>query len=110
MLLAIPLKLLKVLSLDFPFLIRMSPYLVQMVLVLICDLCFWKISKKLIGSQASRLALLLYLTNRMYTEVIIRCLTNGIEAILTIVAFDLFLKMSNSVDLNNILMTALITI
>lgn len=46
----------------------------------------------------------------MYTEVIIRCMTNGIEAILTIIAFYFFLKVKSQFDRNVAIMTALITL
>ena len=43
------------------------------------DIAIWKIGKKYVGSNATRIAMLLLLVNRAQTEFITRCFTNGVE-------------------------------
>lgn len=62
------------------------------------------------GNSSTRLALIFYLTNRAYNEIIIRCFSNGIEAILSIIAFHYYLQVKNKFNKSVAIMTALISI
>lgn len=77
--LAAPLYLVKQAGLDFPWTVRVLPYLAQCPLVILNDYFVWKIGKKIIGADGSRIGMLLLLTNRCQNEYIIRCFTNGLE-------------------------------
>lgn len=54
--------------------------------------------------------MMLYLSNRCYNELIIRCFTNGIEAILSIVALHYYLRIGNKFDRNIAIFTVQITL
>lgn len=74
--------ILKTLGLDSNLAIRLCPYLVHSVLVIISDAYFWKIGKATVGKHATMVALIFYLSNRVQNSLINRCFTNGIEEIL----------------------------
>jgi len=54
--------------------------------------------------------MLLLLVCRAQTEFIIRCFTNGIEQVLSVVAFSFFLEQKNRFNLGTVMLTALITL
>ena len=90
--LSIPLYILKVLGLDHRIIVVMCPYVLQCFLVLISDHYLWEIGKITIGKNASRIAFILYIVNKASNEVMMRCFTNGIETILSIIAFYYYLN------------------
>lgn len=75
------LQTLKFTGLDTPWAVRNYPYLAHSLLVIISDRYLWKISCRLIGKPASRIAMLLYFLNRNYNELIIRCFTTSLESV-----------------------------
>ena len=77
--LAAPLYLLKAFKVDYQMVVLLQPYLTHCILVLIGDLAIWKIGKKYVGPNATRIAMLLLLVNRAQTEFITKCFTNGVE-------------------------------
>lgn len=77
--LAGPLYLLKYFNLDYPWIVRMQPYLTHCPLVLVNDYFIWKVGKRVVGVDSTRIAMMLILTNKLQSEYIIRCFTNGIE-------------------------------
>lgn len=82
MYLSIPLWILKFLRLDTYYMVRLSPYLAHLVLVLLGDYFFFKVACKLVGERAGRLSLYLYFACASYNSYIIRCFTNSLESIL----------------------------
>jgi hypothetical protein len=84
---AIPMYLLKMTGLDSNLAIRLCPYLVHMQFVLLGDVYLWSIGKSTVGKQATMIAFIFYLTNRVQNALIVRCFTNSIEEIISIIAF-----------------------
>jgi hypothetical protein len=107
---AAPLFVLKWLGIDSNYMVRISPYICQCIILCISDSYFWSIGKKTVGLSSTRLAFIFYLTNRAYNEIIIRCFTNGIEAILSIIAFHYYLQVKNKFNKSVAIMTGLISI
>ena len=85
-----PMWLLKIFGLDTNWAIRVCPYVVHSCFVIIGDTYLWKIGKNTVGKSATQVAFVFYLTNRVQNAFLIRCFGNGIEEILTIVAFDFY--------------------
>jgi len=108
--LAGPLYVLKQLGLDTPWLVRVQPYLTHCPLVILNDYFIWKIGKRIIGIDGSRIAMLLIITNRCQNEYIIRCFTNGLEQIFSVIAFYFFLDQDHRFSLNTVILTALISL
>ena len=79
-------------SLDTPLLVRYCPYIIQGLLVWASDIYFWQIVRKCVDEQASVIVMVLYITNRLYNQVVIRCFTNGVESILMIIGLYYYLK------------------
>lgn len=52
----------------------------------------------------------MYLTNKAFNEIIIRCMANGIETILNIIAFHYFLKIKDKFNSDYALMTIFVSI
>lgn len=70
----------------------------------------WKIGKKVIGVDGSRIAMLLLVTNRCQNEYIIRCFTNGLEQIFSVIAFYFYIDQNRSFSVNTVVLTALISL
>jgi hypothetical protein len=64
----------------------------------------------MIGEQATRLSLYLYLANKFYTVHIIRCFGNSVETILYIMAFYYYYKIKNKFDKNMVIFTLIVTV
>jgi hypothetical protein len=62
--LAAPLYLLKQTGLDFPWLVRVQPYLTHFPLVILNDYFIWKVAKRVVGNDSARIAMLLVIANR----------------------------------------------
>jgi phosphatidylinositol glycan class B len=108
--LAFPLWILKITGLDYNAAVRSCPYLAHCFLVCISDWYLWRIGKRTIGTPASRISFILYLTSRTANELMIRCFSNSIETIFYIVAFYYFLDVKNKFNKNIVMMTALISL
>ena len=108
--LALPLKFLEATGLDFTQAVIYSPYFANLVLQIIGDYYFWKLGKKVIGKEATRVAFILSLTNCFMQELELRCFTNSIEKICNIIAFYFFLKIDGSMSFSVVLFTLLLTI
>jgi hypothetical protein len=63
-----------------------------------------------VGTHATRIAFLLYLTNKAFNEIIIRCFANGIETILNIIAFYYFIRCKDKFNKNYVIITVLLSI
>lgn len=104
------LTIIKKLGLDYAIVVKLYPYLAHSLLLIISDRYLWLVGKKTVGSTATRIALIFYMTNRLYNEIIIRCFTNSIEAISYIIAFYYYLDVGNKFNKTTAIMTALISI
>lgn len=62
--LAIPLYILKTLGLDNSGAVLMCPHIAYIPLVVMSDIYLWKIGKQTVGKNATRIALIFYLTAR----------------------------------------------
>ena len=110
MYLSIPMYILRYLGLDTNLLIRKSPYLMQIVLVIIADYFFWKTLKRILVRDAARLSFLLYFVNKCQTIYMIRTLTNSIEAIFTIICFYIYLDQKDTFTMKTVLLTTFLTV
>ena len=108
--LAVPLWLLKVTGLDSKWAVLLQPYLTHAVLVILGDLFIWKAGKRYVGKDATRVTLLLLLFCRVQTEYIVKCFTNAVEQILSVIAFYFFLDQKNSFTKKTIILTATISL
>ena len=61
---AIPLYALKTTGLDTNTAVRLCPYLVHSILVVIGDYYLWKLGKSVVGKKATQVAFVFYLTNK----------------------------------------------
>lgn len=104
-----PLALLKFLQLDYPYLVRISPYIAQFPLTVLSDYYLWQIGKRLVGKGATRVAFILILTNSWMVEYEIRCFTNTLEKCLTVISFQVYLKQGDRFTWNTVIFTALLT-
>jgi len=110
MYLAMPMQLCKTLGVDTNLVIRYLPYIAHMPVVLLNDLFMWKVGKRVVGRDASRLGFLIYFFNRFETMHLIRTLTNSIEQMFTLVAFYYYLDQKNKFTMNTVILTTLISI
>lgn len=106
---AAPLYLLKSAGLDYPWVVRVQPYLTHCPLVILNDYFIWKIGKRLIGTDGTRIAMLLLIANRFQNEHIVRCFTNGLEQIFSVIAFYFFMDQGGAFRLHTVVLTALIS-
>jgi hypothetical protein len=86
-----PLWILKYSRLDYQSLVLLSPYIAQFPLIIMSDYYFWKIGKQVVGKSATRVAFILILTSTFMVEFEIRCFTNTLEKICTVIAFNFYL-------------------
>ena len=103
-------QLAKTLALDTNWMVKTIPYLAHCPLVVLNDYFFYKVGKRVIGVDATRLGVIILFFNRFQTHLIIRCFTNGIEQILTTVAFYFYLDQTNKFNRGTVVLTALITV
>ena len=88
----------------------MSPYIAHFPLMMLSDYFLWKIGKKTVGKEATRLAFIMILTNTFMVEYEIRCFTNTLEKICTVIAFYFYLLQKNEFNKNTVIFTMLLTI
>ena len=100
----------KHLGIDFFIVVKLYPYLVQMLLVLVSDHYLWRIGKKTIGIPGTRIAFVFYLASRLYNEIIIRTFSNSIESIFQIIAFYYYLDVGSKLNRSVLIMTAFLTV
>jgi hypothetical protein len=78
--------------------------------VLIGDSYLWRVGKSTVGKTATQIAFIFYLTNRVQNSIIVRCFTNGVEEILSIVAFSYYQRVGNKLSLNTMIFTGLVSL
>lgn len=105
-----PLAVIKFLRIDYPYLVLISPYLAHFPLMLLSDYYLWHVGKQTVGKQATRIAFILMLTNVFMVEYEIRCFTNTLEKILTVVAYSFYMKQGNRFTIHTVVFTALLTL
>lgn len=108
--LSIPLRIINFLGLDYSSTVRASYYLAQWVLVIIGDYFYYQIGCTMIGENATRLSMYLYISNKFYNIHLIRCFGNSVEAIIYLVAFHFYNKITYKFDKNIIIFSSLITV
>jgi len=108
--LAIPLAVLKYLGLDYAYAVKISPQIAHILLVILSDSFIWKIGKKTVGKNSTRLGFFILIISRIYNEQIIRTFSNSIESVFQTIAFYYFLKVTNKFDKNIIILTAALTV
>jgi len=79
MYLSLPLRLIKMLEIDTNYLVNLAPYIAHLPIVILTDYFTWKVAKRVIGHDASRIAMIFLFFNRFQTMHITRTLTNGLE-------------------------------
>ena len=67
MYLSIPMHLNKALGIDTNWVVRVTPYLAHVPIVILNDIFLWKVSKRLIGHDAARICYIAYFFNRFQT-------------------------------------------
>lgn len=77
--------------------------------VVISDWFFWRLGKRVVGKEATKVALLFYLSNRVQNAYIVRCFTNAIEEILNIIAFYVYLKLDKNLTKWTVIFTLLVS-
>ena len=108
--LSIPLRLMKFLQLDYPITVRVSYYLAQWIIVVIGDIYFFKLSKRIVGKEAARLGFYYYFTSKFYNIYVIRCFSNSVESIFALIILEHFYEIKKKLDHNTGISIALITI
>ena len=105
-----PLAVLKFFKIDYQYLVLLSPYIAHFPLMILSDIALWHVGKQTVGKDATRVAFVLILTNLFMFEFEIRCFTNTLEKILTVIAYYFYLKQGNKFTLNTAAFTALLTL
>ena len=95
---------------DTNLIVRAIPYLAHCPLVILNDWFIWKVAKRTVGNDAARLSMILITFNRFQTQFIIRCFTNSLEQILTVVAFYYYIDQKDKFTFNTVALTALISL
>ena len=108
--LALPLYFLKVFGLDSNMVVLLQPYISQAVLVLVGDYFFFKAGKKYVGKNATRLGFIILFFSKQHTDYLIRCFTNAVEEILSVIAFYYFLDQKNRFNMRTVILTTTITL
>lgn len=71
--------------------VLLQPYISHAVLVIIGDWFFYHAGKRYVGKNATRIGWFLLFFSKQHTDYLIRCFTNAVEEILSVVAFYYFL-------------------
>lgn len=105
-----PLWILKYTRMDYQPFVLASPYIAHYPLMLLSDYFFWHVGKQTVGKEATRIAFIFTLTNFFMFEYEIRCFTNTLEKICTVIAFWFYEKQKDRFTANTVIFTALLTI
>ena len=108
--LAVPLYALKQLGLDSKWAVLVQPYLTHSLLVIVGDIAIWKAGKKYVGKEATQVALILLLVSKVQTEYVVKCFTNAVEQILSVIAFYYFLEQRDRFTSKTAILTSTITL
>lgn len=98
-LLAVPIWLLKQAGMDYDGHVLVTTHqLVHCVWLVIADLCFMRLSRRLVGKEATSIAMILYLFNHTFTQQMHRLFSSSYEAILAMISLYHFDHLSGSFD------------
>ena len=74
------------------------------------DHFIWKVGKKTVGIDGTRIGVLLIVMNHFQIEYITRCFGNSLEQILSVIAFYYYLKQKDRFTMDTVILTATITV
>jgi hypothetical protein len=77
--------------------------------VVIGDYYYFKVGSKVIGKEATRVSMYLYVANKFYNTTVIRCFANSLESIMYLIAFNYFLEIKKRFNNDIAIFTFLIT-
>ena len=95
---AAPLYLLKLLGLDFVYIIVYLPLIIHCCGLLVMDWYFYKLGQKLVGQVATDIAMPLYLFNHTFGQQMHRLFSSSYEAMLGVISLYYFEHISTSFD------------
>ena len=107
---AAPMYFVKLLGLDSPTVVYYLPYMAQLLLAILNDHFIWKVGKKTVGVDGTRIGVLLIVMNHFQIEYITRCFGNSLEQILSVIAFYYYLKQKDRFTMDTVILTATITV
>jgi len=110
MYLTLPLRVIKYLDVDSRWLVRNMPSIAHLPVVFLSDIFHWRVSNRLFGKDAARMCFLFVFLNNFQTRHMVRTLTNALEQMFTVVAFNYFIDQKNKFNFNTVVLTALITV
>lgn len=108
--LSLPLHVLRFLRIDTNFLVVNSIGAMNSVIQAVGDVYLYKLAKVLIGKRGALIALVFSFVNLTMTQTFTKTLTNGAEAICSLIAFYYFTHLQAKFDRNMKLMTLFITL
>ena len=88
---SIPLHFLRMINLDYNFLVVYSPLLMNTLIVVLGDNYSFIFIEKLLNKKCSLIFIIYSLFNLNINQVFLRTMTNGTEAVLCIIAFYYYL-------------------
>jgi phosphatidylinositol glycan class B len=91
--LSLPLHLLRFLNIDFNRLVILSPIFMNTIIVVLGDYYSYKLTKRLINRKCALIFLLNSLIDKDINLIFLRTMTNGIEAVLSIIAIYYYSKL-----------------
>lgn len=95
---------------DYQYLVMISPYVAHFPLMVLSDYFLWHVGKRTVGKQSTRIAFILMLTNVFMVEFEIRCFTNTLEKICTVIAYHFYMKQKDRFSRDTVIFTMLLTI
>ena len=67
--------------------VRLGPYLAHLCTVMLSNIYFYKLTKKVFGSQTAKISFMMYFTNAFFKIFLIRCFENSVESTIHLVVF-----------------------
>ena len=101
---------LKYTGLDYQYLVKTSPYFVQILLFTLSDYYLYQLGKKVLGKSEARIAMYFLIFNAAYTRFMIRCFSNSFEAALQIIAFYFYYNVGKKFDINITMLAILLSV
>ena len=104
---AFPLYVLKILRLDYTWLVVNLPTLLHCVYLLVMDIYFYRLAHRQVGQVAADISMSLYLFNHTFGQQMHRLFSSSYEAILGVVSLYYFQDISTNFDRPLIIVIAL---
>ena len=108
--LSIPVRILKLLGLDYNCLVFNSMLFMNALIIALGDYYLYHLSKRFAGRQAGMISLIYMLFNFRMNNIFLKTLTNGVEAVFCMMAFYYYTIIKPKFDRNMAVMTFAITI